>query len=280
MKIDIICPLYNAEKYVLNLHKSLLMQKQVFINKIWYVLTESEDNTKKLLDRLNIKYELINKNDFSHSLTREKYAKKSNADIIVFITQDIVIEDDTWLQKLVKPIIDGKVEATYSRQISKYNNLEKYIREYNYPSTSKVMKKSDIKKFGLKTFFFSDVSSAIRKNTFKKLNYYDGKDLLISEDMYIAYKLIINGYKIKYCANSIVYHSHKYKLIELYKRYRLTGYFFKCNSYLDNYGTTSSGKNLALYVLKRVFQDKKYFLLIRYPFDMMVRFIGMKVGKR
>ena len=47
MKIDIICPLYNAEKYVLNLHKSLLMQKQVFINKIWYVLTESEDNTKK-----------------------------------------------------------------------------------------------------------------------------------------------------------------------------------------------------------------------------------------
>ncbi len=280
MKIDIICPLYNAEKYVLNLHKSLLMQKQVFINKIWYVLTESEDNTKKLLDRLNIKYELINKNDFSHSLTREKYAKKSNADIIVFITQDIVIEDDTWLQKLVKPIIDGKVEATYSRQISKYNNLEKYIREYNYPSTSKVMKKSDIKKFGLKTFFFSDVSSAIRKNTFKKLNYYDGKDLPISEDMYIAYKLIINGYKIKYCANSIVYHSHKYKLIELYKRYRLTGYFFKCNSYLDNYGTTSSGKNLALYVLKRVFQDKKYFLLIRYPFDMMVRFIGMKVGKR
>ena len=31
------------------------------------------------------------------------------------------------------------------------------------------------------------------------LNYYDNKNLSINEDMYIAYKLITNDYKIKYC---------------------------------------------------------------------------------
>ena len=33
MTIDIICPLYNAEEYIENLHKSFIMQKKVKINK-------------------------------------------------------------------------------------------------------------------------------------------------------------------------------------------------------------------------------------------------------
>ena len=35
MDIEIICPLYNAEKYIENLNKTLLMQKNVKIKKIW-----------------------------------------------------------------------------------------------------------------------------------------------------------------------------------------------------------------------------------------------------
>ena len=43
MNIDIICPLYNAEKDIKDLHKSLLKQKNVKVNKIRYVLTEGND---------------------------------------------------------------------------------------------------------------------------------------------------------------------------------------------------------------------------------------------
>ena len=39
MVVDIICPLYNAKKYIENLQKSLEMQKDVNINKIRYVIT-------------------------------------------------------------------------------------------------------------------------------------------------------------------------------------------------------------------------------------------------
>jgi len=105
------------------------------------------------------------------------------------------------------------------------------------------------------------------------------KKLPINEDMYIAHKLITNNYKIKYCADSIVYHSHNFTLKELYDRYKLTGKFFKENSYLDNYGTNKSGGGLAKYILKRAIQEKNVKVLARYPFDMIVRFIGMKVGK-
>lgn len=278
MKIDIICPLYNASEYIIDLNKSFLMQKNVLLNKIRYVLTESSDNTKKIMDEANISYTLIKKSEFSHSLVREKEAMVSDADIVVFVTQDVVITDELWLYNLTKDI-NEEVVATYSRQVSKYNNIEKYTREYNYPDKSRIVSKNDIDELGLKTFFFSDAASAIKRSVFVKLNGYDNKNLPTNEDMYYAYKLIMNDKKIKYCANSVVYHSHNFTLKELYDRYKLTGRFFKENTFINNFGTTSSGGGMAKYVLKRILKDKRIDLLIRYPFDMVARFIGMKVGE-
>ena len=277
-KVDIICPLYNAEGYIENLHKSFIMQKKVKINKIRYVLTESKDNTEEYLKNNNIEYKKIKKSEFSHSLVREKEAMESVSDIVAFVTQDVVIDDEFWLYNLTKDIGKDGIVAAYSRQVTKYNNIEKYTREANYPAQSKVVSHDDISKLGLKTFFFSDASSAIDTSIFKKLNGYGGKKLPISEDMYIAYKIITNGYKIKYCAESVVHHSHDFTLKEVYGRYKLTGKFFKENSYLNNYGTNKSGGGLAKYILKRAIKDKNIKVLLRFLPDMGARFIGMKVG--
>lgn len=279
MNIEIICPLYNAENYILNLDASIMKQKKVQIDYITYLVTESKDNTEKILKKNKIKYKKIKKEDFSHSLTREKYALKSKADIVVFITQDIKIEKDNWLYELVKPIIKKEASACFSRQLCDNNSLEKYTREKNYPDKSKIVSKKDIKKLGLNTFFFSDASSAIDKKIFKKLKGYDNKNLPTNEDMYIAYKLITNGYKIKYCSKSEVIHSHNFTLKEQYNRYKLIGKFFKQNSFIDEYGTNKSGSSLAKYILKRIIEEKNIKALIRFFPDMLVRFIGMKVGK-
>lgn len=280
MKIDIICPLYNASKYILNLHKSLLMQENVNINKIKYILTRSSDDSLEILKSNNLNYKLIEKNEFSHSLTREEAALESDADIIVFISQDIIINKKDWLYELVKPLICGEAEASYSRQITKYNNIEKYTRECNYPEVSSIKTRDDIDKLGLRTFFFSDASSAILKKVFVEIDGYDHKKLPINEDMYIAYKIIMNGYRIKYCSNSIIVHSHKFTLKQLYNRYKLTGQFFKENSYLDKYKTNGTGFKLAKYALKRSIQDHNFKVTIRCFTDMFVRYLGMKAGKK
>ena len=150
----------------------------------------------------------------------------------------------------------------------------------NYPEESMYKNKSDIDKMQLKTFFFSDAASAIKRETFVKLNGYDGKDMPISEDMYIAYKLIMNGYTIKYCADSKVIHSHILSFKEQYKRYYDTGRFFKQNTYLNKYKVNDSGLQLAKYVFKRAIQDKNWnVVFIKFAPNMAARFIGMKVGK-
>lgn len=278
--VDIICPLYNAEEYILNLDKSIKKQKNVNINSIKYVLTECKDNTEKLLLENGIDFIKIKKEEFSHSKTRENVARTCDADIVVFITQDIIIEREDWLFNLTKPIYDNECDASYSRQISKSKGIEKYTRELNYPEESCIKSKDDVEQIGLRTFFFSDASSAIRNDVLKKLDYYDGKDLKINEDMYIAYKLIMNGYRIKYNSESVIIHSHDFNFKEIYQRYYDTGMFFRGNSYLDKYGTDQAGASLGIYVLKRIIQEKDFKAFFRFWPDMTARFIGMKNGKK
>ena len=279
MNIDVICPLYKAEKYVENLHKSLLMQKNIELKNIRYIVTKSNDNTVKILKDMQAMYREIEQKDFSHSLTREEELRRSDADIVVFITQDIIIKNDLWLYNLVIPIINGECDASYSRQIAKDNSIEKYTRELNYPKESKIFTKKDVKELGIKAFFSSDASSAIRRDVFLKLNGYDNKKIPTSEDMYITYKLIMNGYKVKYCADSVIYHSHDYGVKENYKKYYDIGMFFKQNSYLNQYNVNKSGGNMAIYVLKRALQEKNIKVLIKFLPNMASRFIGMKMGK-
>ncbi len=280
MKIEIICPLYNAENYILKLNQSILNQKTNDEVVVSYVLTESKDNTEQILIDEKLNYHKIKKEEFSHSLTREFMAMKSESDIIVFISQDIVIEREDWLENLVKPIREGECSASFSRQLTKYEGIEKYIREKNYPDQSYIRSKDDLEELGMKAFFFSDASSAIKTEVFRSLNGYDHKNLVINEDMYIAFKLISNGHKIKYCADSVVIHSHKFKLKELYDRYYLTGIFMAENSYLDCYGTTKTGGGLAKYVLKRALKEFNVKALFRFVPDMAARWFGMRNGKK
>ena len=78
MTIDIICPLYNAENYILDLNKNILKQKNVNISNVKYLLTESCDNTEKILQDNKLDYKIIKKTEFSHSLVREKAASDLN----------------------------------------------------------------------------------------------------------------------------------------------------------------------------------------------------------
>lgn len=281
ISVDIICPLYNGRKYIENLYHSFMMQEGVHINLIRFVVTDTGDSIEKVLAELpRVVYRVIKPSEFSHSLTREQEALASDADIIVFATQDIIIKRTDWLQKLIKPIVSGEAAASYSRQICTNNSIEKYTREKNYPAKSQLKKRDDIDTLGFYTFFFSDASSAVKRDIFVKLNGYDQKRLPTNEDEYFAYKLIMNGYSIKYCADSEVIHSHKYSFRQLFKRYYETGKFFKMNPDLNNYNVNGAGAGLAVYILKRALQEKNAAAIFEYIPNMAARYLGMQLGKR
>lgn len=280
MKISIICPLYNAENYIEDLYFNIKKQKDVSIADIRFILTESSDNTEEKLKKLECNYKKISKNEFSHSLVREKAGFEAEGDILVFITQDIKIVDEYWLYYLTKDIKEKRCEAAFSRQIGyKEHKVERYTREINYPDKTRIVSKDDIEKLGLMTFFFSDASSAISKKVFMELKGYDNKNLPTNEDMYFAYKLIMSGYRIEYAADSKIIHSHDLSFKETVKRYSDIGKFFEENKYLKKYSAGERGVAVLKYIAKRSIEDKKPLIIVDAIINFGARFIGMKFYK-
>lgn len=280
MKVSIICPLYKAKKYIDSLHKSLLMQEDVDVVEVKYLLTDTGDELEKKLEELELaKYEIINEYDFSHSLSREKAGMNAIGDIIVFISQDIIIKDKQWLYKLIEPIKEYRCEATYSRQICDNNSIEKYTRINNYGKESIIVSKDDINSLGIMAFFFSDAASAVRADIYRELKAYDGKDLLTNEDMYFAYKLVKAGYRKMYNAESKVIHSHDYNFKQLFSRYFDQGVFLKDNNYLLEYKVGNSAARLLIAVIKESLKDRNFKVLVNIIPNFAARFLGNKLGQ-
>lgn len=280
MTISIICPIYKGEQYISSLDESIKKQKNVDIKEILYVVTKTKDDSSiDILEGIGASYYTVTSKEYSHSLTREQMAYKATGDILVFITQDIIIESDVWLYNLTKDIESKKCEAAFSRQVASDNSIERYTRMNNYPENSRIVSKDDIDRLGILTYFFSDASSAIKREVFVDLNGYDGKRLLTNEDMYIAYKLINKGYRIKYCSDSVVIHSHNYSYKTLFKRYFDQAVFLKQNEYIDC-ASNKSAFALLKFVLKNAIREGNIKVIFSIIPNFGVRFIANKLGKK
>ena len=278
--IDVICPIYNGGSYIDKLFKSIFNQKNIFIKNFICPLTESSDNSLELLKRYPIvKIINIEIDEFSHSLTREKAMSLCDANIVIMITQDIILSNDYVFYNLAK-CISNEIVLAFSRQISKYEGIEKYIREFNYPEVSHIYSINDIEKHQLKAFFCSDACQAYDRQVFNYLGGYDNKDLKTNEDMYYARKVLLNGYALMYCSDSVIYHSHKLKLKQLYKRYYDLGMFFGQNKEFLEYKSNESGLKLARYVLKRSFQEFDIKSILCFVPNMIARYLGKKNGQK
>lgn len=282
INVDIVCPVYKNINYIKRFCDNLKYQKNVKIKNVIFPHTLCDDN--KIDDEIEkilscYKTFILEKKDFSHSLTREKAVREfCSSNIVIFMSQDVILYDEYSLYNLAK-VIDDEIIYAYGRQICKEKSIEMYIREKNYGKESIIVDKSMIKKMQIMAFFSSDAFSAINRNKFLEIGGYNDYNVMMNEDQLYSKFVLDYNYKKMYVSNAIVIHSHKYTFKQLYDRYYETGKFYKTVNIFNEYKTTDSGLKLALYVLKRAIKNFDIVSLIRWLPDMMVRYFGMKKGK-
>lgn len=278
--ITIVCPLFNGRKYIEYLNQSINEQTNVLVQDVLYVVTKTNDGTEEYLDSINAKYITIEKNDFSYSLTREKILYDwVDTKYAIMISQDIKFTDSNVFSRLIDRL-DEKVVYVFSRQISDKNNIEKYIRNINYPSQSYTVTINDVSQLGLKAFFASDVCCALDRDVFLNLKGYDNLKLPINQEMYYSKKLLENNYAIGYCADSKIIHYHDYKLKDLYRRYFTVGEFFAYHSEFKKYKAESVGLKLAFKVFISAIKEFNISVLFRLIPDMLARYLGKRNGEK
>jgi rhamnosyltransferase len=212
MKIDVIIPTYKPGKEFEKLIGRL--QKQEYpIHKIIIINTRT-DIFPEELDRSNYKIEIthIEPDQFDHGGTRNMGAGMSDADIVVYMTQDAIPVDEKLIGTFAKIFEENPdIGIAYGRQLPREecNIIERYTRRFNYPEKSLIKTKEDLPKLGIKTFFCSDVCAAYRRNYLLSAGGFENPTIF-NEDMIFAGKRIYAGDKVAYVAEAKVIHSHNY----------------------------------------------------------------------
>jgi len=282
-KLSLIIPTLDAEKLICPLIDSIKDQT-VIPDEIIIVDSESEDNTVDLLSKYpDVKLIQIKRSDFDHGKTRDMALRSSIGEYVVFMTQDAVPNNKYFIEKLLSPFFkDDGVALSTGRQLPKpdASRMEQLVRTFNYPSQSRVRSKDDIPEMGIKTYFASDVCSAYRRDIYERLGGFD-YPIKTNEDMFYAAKVINAGYKIAYCADAEVLHSHNFTLKEQYKRNYIQGYEIERHrDILGSASQESEGMKLVKYVSKELLKKGRVFSFIHFGFDCCARLLGSKKGRK
>ena len=161
----------------------------------------------------------ISKAEFDHAGTRNMGAGFSDADYILYMTQDALPADKTLVERLLQAFRDPKVKISYARQIPNRDCrvIEGYTRSVNYPSRSKVKSFDDLGELGIKTFFCSNVCACYDRVFLREMGGFSAP-CIFNEDMIFAGRAIKLGYSVAYVAEARVIHSHNYSALQQFRR--------------------------------------------------------------
>jgi rhamnosyltransferase len=202
-------------------------------------------------------------------------------DIICMLTQDAYLIDSDALERLIAPLIENQAQVSYARQIPHKGAsfFESFPRHYNYPQTSQLRSLEDRCKYGVYTFFCSDSCAAYSNSALNAIGGF--QEVLLGEDTVATAKILHNGHKIAYCADTLVYHSHSYSLKEEFCRSFDTGLARKGYAHLIACESSDTKHGLA-YVKEMVIALVKTApWLLPYAFmQTLVKWMGYTIGSR
>ena len=251
MNFGLIIPTLNAGEQFRTLLEQIAAQSLPTRKLI--VDSESTDDTIKLAKSFGVEVLTIPRKTFNHGATRqlalEHLLKNFSLDAAIFMTQDVLLHDNESLAQLVKIFAEDKsVGLSYGRQLPHVNatNEAKFLRAFNYPPESQLRSLDDKKIFGLKTAFASNSFAAYRVDALLSVGGFPS-NVPLSEDMYVAAKMLLRGLKIFYAADAQVYHSHNYTAAQEFRRYVQIGKFHAQESWIrETFGSAEgAGKKFV-----------------------------------
>ena len=179
----------------------------------------SSDNTLEYVTNYpQVRIHRIQPSEFGHGKTRNLGARMTTRPIIVYLVQDATPATPDFLERLATPLIQEGFAGVFGRQLPRpwTNKIERVFLNRTYPDAREVRALSDNQRLGIRSFFFSNVCSAIRRDVWESVPF--DESVIMSEDQLWAKQVVLAGERILYEPRAMVFHSHNYKLKEVFKR--------------------------------------------------------------
>ena len=205
IKVSIIVPIYNVEKYIERCLISLINQTLKDIE-IIIINDQTPDNSMEICKEYAKRDKRIkiieNKKNIGLGLTRNKGIKIATGDYVAFIDSDDFV-DNNFYEMLYKKIKVTNTDACFARFIKCYNE-KIYLKNYSYPkidSDSPILKKEEaiIKLLESNSNNEHYINSSVCKSLYKRsiINKYNIK--YSNEKEFLAEDILFNLDYLKYC---------------------------------------------------------------------------------
>lgn len=281
-RIQVIIPIYKPDHKLIELLKKI---KEQSIEDIPVLIIDSgsNDEYKSEIKNMNCLVKKIDVKTFNHGGTRQMGANMfPDKDIYIFLTQDAILANEKSIENIVKVFNNSNIGCAYGRQLphKDANLFSSYARLFNYKDKSYIYSINDKEKYGIKTAFNSNSFAAYRR---KALNEIGGFpiDTILSEDMYVAAKMLLNKWSVAYCSDAMVYHSHNYTIWQEFKRYFDIGVFYSRESWIKDTFGGAEGEGKKYIISEFKYLIKRNIVLI---FPMIIRdimkFFGFRLGMK
>lgn len=283
MTISVIIPTFNSEAKNLQLLLESLKNQSVKIDEILVINSGSSFEVSKITEKYQACFYSIESKDFDHGGTRTYAGKIAKGEILVYLTQDVIIENEFSIENLTKYFKENKeIGATYGRQLPHKNAsiFARHSRYFIYPPASHFHSIKDIKTYGFKAGFLSNAFAAYSKKALEDVGYFDD-NIISSEDNLCGLKLLQKGYVIGYISDARVFHSHNLSAICEFKRYFDIGVFHSLKKELLKVTGFPHREGLKYVISEIVFliKERKFHFIPVSLFRNIVKFIGYRLGR-
>lgn len=223
MTVDVLIPVYKPERRFARL-LAMLGKQTVKPDRIIVMNTEQSYWREEYQKVPGLEVHHLSREEFNHGATRNQAASCSDADVMIFMTDDAVPRDSHLVERLLEALAGTgphgeTIAVAYARQLPDKDcrTIERYTRMFNYPAKGTVKTGKDLARLGIKTYFASNVCCAYRKDIFVRQGGFTGHTIF-NEDMIYAAGAIRAGYGVAYEPRAMVVHSHNLSLVQQFRR--------------------------------------------------------------
>ena len=221
MKVSVVTPNYNGLKFLNNYFETLLIQSR-FIEEIIIIDNASTDGSVEFIEEFinssNYPIRIIlikNGENLGFAPAVNQGIRESKSEYIYSVNNDVELEWNA-LDEIIKAM-DESISlgenpfSIQSKMIQHYNRelIDDAGDEYTLLAwTKKTGDGQQAEKYVEKREIFSSCAGAAlyRKSVLEEIGYFDDNFFAYVEDIDLAYRSQIYGYKNYFCPNSIVYH--------------------------------------------------------------------------
>ena len=179
---------------------------------LWNFDSTSTDGTLEIIRKFNHpdRIRLNDSANYNPGRILNEAVATVDADILVFLNSDATPQNKYWLEQLIEPLMDPTVGAVFGRQIARPDCRSLFVKD-----TERAF--GDGSESARWAHFFSMANSAARKTVLDRFPFETA--IGYSEDIEWSYRIRLNGYRVRYTADSVAMHSHNYTLKQSFKRH-------------------------------------------------------------